>query len=74
MDWERYILQGHTNLMKQRNTKELGKLRAYACELMVCDFLNTMSNNDDIVFIHNDDVKDHLLLNDISPPNLSIRV
>lgn len=58
--WEHYIVQSHRVMMSQQNKKEIGKLRAYATELMICDYLNrhlkTMPNSENSVFIHNDDL------------------
>lgn len=57
--WNKYICDSHALLLKNKNSKEIGKVRAYATELMVCDFLNkyALTNNFDTMFIHNDDAE-----------------
>lgn len=55
--WEDYIVESQRRLCEMNNKKELGKQRAYACEVMVCDFLNMNKNNNELVFVHNDDIE-----------------
>jgi hypothetical protein len=62
--WNKYICDSHALLLKNKNSKEIGKVRAYATELMVCDYLNkyALTNNYDTIFIHNDDVENIKLI------------
>jgi hypothetical protein len=62
--WNKYICDSHALLLKNKNSKEIGKVRAYATELMVCDYLNkyALTNNCNTMFIHNDDVENIKLI------------
>ena len=55
-DWEKYLIESQRRLCEMRNNKELGKTRAYPTEIMVCDHLNQNNSNEDIFFVHNDDL------------------
>lgn len=60
--WNTYIINSHKKMIANKNAKEIGKIRAYACELMICDFLNHYAENilqSNSIFIHNDDVCDY---------------
>lgn len=57
--WDHYISKSHNSMIRHRNTKEIGKIRAYACELMICDYLNHYADDvlgSNTIFIHNDDL------------------
>lgn len=58
-NWNEYICKSHKQMMLQRNSKEIGKIRAYATELIICDFLNkhAIRHDSEYMFIHNDDIE-----------------
>lgn len=60
-DWKTYIAKSHLAMTQHKNSKEIGKIRAYASELMLCDFLNHYARNlqSKITFIHNDELELH---------------
>ena len=59
--WTDYITLSHDKMLEQKNSKEIGKLRAYATELMVCDHLNDHMERHGIdgICIHNDELSKH---------------
>jgi hypothetical protein len=58
--WDEYIIQAHEMMIKMSNTKEIGKVRAYASELMLRDYINNYLTLQNInsVCIHNDNLTD----------------
>lgn len=58
-NWNEYICKSHKQMMLQHNSKEIGKIRAYATELIICDFLNeyAIRYDSEYMFIHNDDIE-----------------
>ena len=57
--WSSYILAAHARMIETRNSKELGKLRANACEYLGLDYLKTLITENSIPnwsLVHVDDL------------------
>lgn len=57
--WNVYVSKSYEKLVGLKHTKEIGKVRAYATELMVQDYLNKyiVENSISGTCIHNDELK-----------------